>query len=29
VHWTDLRMILQGFPQALPRQGVVLSNWEI
>jgi hypothetical protein len=29
VHWTDLRMILHGFPQALPRQGVVLSNWEI
>jgi GNAT superfamily N-acetyltransferase len=28
VHWTDLRMILRGFPQD-PRQGVVLSNWEI
>jgi hypothetical protein len=28
VHWTDLRMILRGFPQT-PRQGVVLSNWEI
>ena len=28
VHWTDLRMILRGFP-AGPRQGVVLSNWEI
>lgn len=28
VHWTDLRMILRGFPQ-LPRHGVVLSNWEI
>jgi hypothetical protein len=28
VHWTDLRMILRGFP-APPRQGVVLSNWEI
>jgi ribosomal protein S18 acetylase RimI-like enzyme len=29
VHWTDLRMILHGFPQAPARQGVVLSNWEI
>ena len=29
VHWTDLRMILHGFPQAPPRHGVVLSNWEI
>jgi GNAT superfamily N-acetyltransferase len=28
VHWTDLRMILRGFPQP-PRHGVVLSNWEI
>jgi GNAT superfamily N-acetyltransferase len=28
VHWTDLRMILRGFP-APPREGVVLSNWEI
>jgi GNAT superfamily N-acetyltransferase len=28
VHWTDLRMILRGFPQD-PRQGVILSNWEI
>jgi GNAT superfamily N-acetyltransferase len=28
VHWTDLRMILQGFPPAA-RRGVVLSNWEI
>jgi hypothetical protein len=28
VHWTDLRMILRSFP-APPRQGVVLSNWEI
>jgi GNAT superfamily N-acetyltransferase len=28
VHWTDLRMILRGFPQRLG-QGVVLSNWEI
>jgi GNAT superfamily N-acetyltransferase len=27
-HWTDLRMILRGFPQRLG-QGVVLSNWEI
>ncbi len=29
VHWTDLRMILRGFPQAVARQGIVLSNWEI
>ena len=28
VHWTDLRMILRGFPQRLG-QGVALSNWEI
>jgi GNAT superfamily N-acetyltransferase len=28
VHWTDLRMILRGFPQ-VQRRGVVLSNWEI
>jgi GNAT superfamily N-acetyltransferase len=28
VHWTDLRMLLRGFPQD-PRQGVILSNWEI
>jgi GNAT superfamily N-acetyltransferase len=29
VHWTDLRMILRGFPQVHAREGVVLSNWEI
>lgn len=29
VHWTDLRMLLHGFPQSQPRQGVLLSNWEI
>jgi GNAT superfamily N-acetyltransferase len=29
VHWTDLRMILQGSPQRPPRSGVVMSNWEI
>jgi GNAT superfamily N-acetyltransferase len=28
VHWTDLRMTLRDYPAA-PRQGVVLSNWEI
>jgi GNAT superfamily N-acetyltransferase len=28
VHWTDLRMILQGFP-APGAEGIVLSNWEI
>jgi GNAT superfamily N-acetyltransferase len=29
VHWTDLSMVLQDFPQAPTRQGIVLSNWEI
>jgi GNAT superfamily N-acetyltransferase len=29
VHWTDLRMLLQGYPQPSPREGVVMSNWEI
>jgi GNAT superfamily N-acetyltransferase len=29
VHWTDLRMLLQGYPQRLPKQGIVMSNWEI
>lgn len=29
VHWTDLRMILEGYPQRVPEEGVVLSNWEI
>jgi GNAT superfamily N-acetyltransferase len=29
VHWTDLRMLLQGFPQRLPGEGIVMSNWEI
>lgn len=29
VHWTDLRMLLQGFPQRAPEAGVVMSNWEI
>jgi len=29
VHWTDLRMLLQGYPQAPARKGIVLSNWEI
>lgn len=28
VQWTDLRMTLDGHPEAVP-QGVVLSNWEI
>ena len=28
VHWTDLRMILQGFPP-ITGPGIVLSNWEI
>jgi hypothetical protein len=29
VHWTDLRMVLRDYPQATPRDGIVLSNWEI
>jgi hypothetical protein len=28
VHWTDLRMLLHGFPPAA-RRGIVWSNWEI
>ncbi len=29
VHWTDLRMLLEGFAQRTPREGIVMSNWEI
>jgi GNAT superfamily N-acetyltransferase len=29
VHWTDLRMTLDGFAQRAPDQGIVMSNWEI
>jgi hypothetical protein len=29
VRWTDLRMALVGRPESQPKQGVVLSNWEI
>jgi hypothetical protein len=29
VHWTDLRMLLQGYPQRLPGGGILMSNWEI
>ncbi len=29
VRWTDLRMTLAGFPEAVPSPGVVLSNWEV
>jgi GNAT superfamily N-acetyltransferase len=29
VHWTDLRMLLDGYPQRLPTEGVLMSNWEI
>ncbi|MDQ3223287.1 MAG: GNAT family N-acetyltransferase [Gemmatimonadota bacterium] len=29
VHWTDLRMLLQGYPQRFPGVGVLMSNWEI
>jgi GNAT superfamily N-acetyltransferase len=29
VHWTDLRMLLRGYPQRIPSDGIVMSNWEI
>jgi GNAT superfamily N-acetyltransferase len=29
VHWTDLRMTLEGFEQRAPSHGIVMSNWEI
>ncbi len=29
VHWTDLRMTLEGFDEAPTPAGVVFSNWEI
>ena len=29
VHWTDLRMLLDGSPQRAPREGIIMSNWEI
>jgi GNAT superfamily N-acetyltransferase len=29
VHWTDLRMLLRGYPQRSPEDGIVMSNWEI
>lgn len=29
VRWTDLRMALDGYGEAPPSQGIVLSNWEI
>jgi GNAT superfamily N-acetyltransferase len=29
VHWTDLRMTLEGYPRREPTGGVVMSNWEI
>jgi hypothetical protein len=29
VHWTDLRMLLHGYPQRTPGQGILMSNWEI
>jgi hypothetical protein len=29
VHWTDLRMLLQGYPQRVPSPGILMSNWEI
>jgi GNAT superfamily N-acetyltransferase len=29
VHWTDLRMLLDGYPQRFPAEGVLMSNWEI
>ena len=29
VRWTDLRMTAAGFTEAIPADGIVLSNWEI
>jgi GNAT superfamily N-acetyltransferase len=29
VHWTDLRMLLQGYPQRASGGGILMSNWEI
>lgn len=29
VHWTDLRMTLEGYPRRDPAAGIVMSNWEI
>src|SRR6476659_5063735 len=29
VHWTDLRMLLDGYPQRVPVHGILMSNWEI
>jgi GNAT superfamily N-acetyltransferase len=29
VHWTDLRMLLLGYPQRVPAEGILMSNWEI
>jgi GNAT superfamily N-acetyltransferase len=29
VHWTDLRMLLPGYPQRAPAEGILMSNWEI
>jgi GNAT superfamily N-acetyltransferase len=29
VHWTDLRMLLHGYPLRLPAAGILMSNWEI
>ena len=29
VRWTDLRMTVEGHPEAAARGGIVLSNWEI
>lgn len=29
VRWTDLRMTLAGYPEAVPASGLVWSNWEV
>jgi hypothetical protein len=29
VRWTDLRMTLSGADEAMPRGGIVWSNWEV
>jgi hypothetical protein len=29
VRWTDLRMTAVDYPESVPAQGIVFSNWEI
>jgi len=29
VRWSDLRMTVAGYPEAVPERGILWSNWEI